>query len=262
MHATVNGIRMQYELTGPEAAPVIVCSHCLAGSMVVWEPQLAALESRYRVLCYDTRGHGGSSAPDEPYSMEMLSKDVTALLDFLNVEKAHFLGISMGGMIGQTLALMHPDRVASLILCDTTSMVPEAMMPVWEDRIRTAREEGMAAMVEETLARWFSPGFRQKNPDIMAGIENMIVETPIPGFVGCSRAISRFDVHKDLNRISMPTLVMVGENDPGTPLAAARQIHEGIPHSLLVVLPEAFHLSNIEAAASFNENLLAFLASQ
>lgn len=262
MQAAVNGITVKYELTGPENAPVIVCSHCLAGSMGIWDPQMADLENKYRVLCYDVRGHGGSSAPDEAYTMEMLASDIFGLMDVLSIDRVHFMGISMGGMIGQTLALMHPERVSSLILCDTTCMVPEAMQPVWEERIRTAREKGMSAIVDETLERWFSPGFREKNPEIALKIRDIILKTPVSGFTGCCRAISRFDVHGALSEISVPALVMVGENDPGTPVDAARQIYEGIDGAVMVELPRAFHLSNIEAAREFNENLLAFMAKQ
>ena len=262
MQAEVKGIKVQYELTGPESAPVVACSHSLAGSMAIWDSQVAALEGKYRVLRYDTRGHGGSSAPDEPYTMEMLASDAAALFDVLEIEKVHFMGISMGGMIGQTLALMHPEKVASLILCDTTSMVPEAMQPVWEERITTAREKGMAAMVDETLARWFSPAFFENNPEAIARIREIILKTPVPGFVGCSRAISNFNVHEDLSRIVVPTLIMVGENDPGTPVEASRQIRDGIPDAVMVELPNAYHLSNIEAAEAFNENLMAFMAKQ
>lgn len=262
MQAEVNDIAIRYKLTGPESAPVVACSHSLAGSMAIWDPQVAALEEKYRVLRYDTRGHGGSSAPDQPYTMEMLASDAAVLFDVLEIEKVHFMGISMGGMIGQTLALMYPEKVASLILCDTTSMVPEAMQPVWEERIATAREKGMAAMVDETLARWFSPAFFESNPETVGKIRDIIRQTPVPGFVGCSRAISNFDVHEDLSRIAVPTLIMVGENDPGTPVEASRQIRDGIPDAVMVELPDAYHLSNIEAAGSFNENLMAFLAKQ
>lgn len=260
MQAERNGITIQYELTGRKDAPVVVLSHCLAGSMDIWDSQVKELEENYRVLRYDTRGHGGSSAPDEDYTMEMLASDVAALIDAASIEKVHFVGISMGGMIGQTLAVMHPEKLSSLVLCDTTCMVPEAMQPTWEERIRIAREKGMSPMVEETLARWFSPPFRESNPGIMDKIKNIIRATPVSGFAGCARAISRFNVHGKLPSLHIPALIMVGENDPGTPVDAARQIHEGIPGSEMAVLPGAYHLSNIEAAAAFNKTMLQFLA--
>lgn len=260
MREKANGIEMQYEISGPESAPVVVCSHCLAGSSAIWDFQVEILQSKYRVLRYDIRGHGGSSAPEGAYTMEMLASDIAALLKRLAIQKACFIGISMGGMIGQTLALMHPEKVSGLVLCDTACMVPEAMRPVWEDRIRTATEKGMAAMVDETMARWFSPGFMESHPETTGKIRDIILKTPVPGFVGCSHAISNFTVHEALFGLSVPTLIMVGENDPGTPVEAARQIHEAIRNSVMKELPGAYHLSNIEAADEFNENLLAFLA--
>lgn len=262
MNVQVNGIDIRYELSGPERAPVIVCSHCLAGNMEIWDHQIMALENKYRVLRYDIRGHGGSSAPDEPYTMEMLAIDVIELLDQLAIETVHFMGISMGGMIGQTFALKHPERLSSLILCDTTCMMPESMQPIWEDRITAAREKGMSSAVDETLERWFSPHFRQKHPETIRKIREIVLKTPVSGYVGCCRAISGFDVNNALPEIAVPALIMVGENDPGTPVEAARQIHQGINNSVMIELPGAYHLSNIEAAKEFNENMLAFMSRQ
>jgi 3-oxoadipate enol-lactonase len=253
---------IHYELSGLESGPVIACAHCLAGDMSIWDPQMAALEKKFRVLRYDIRGHGRSSAPDGAYSMKMLAADAVGLLDELGIDAVHFMGISLGGMIAQTLALMHPERVLSLILCDTTSIVPQSMKPVWEERIKTAREKGMSATVEETLERWFSPAFRDNNPEITGKIREIILKTPVSGYVGCSRAISNFDIKERLPEISVPALIMVGEKDPGTPVEAARQIHKGIEWSVMLELPGAYHLSNIEAADLFNENLLAFLSRQ
>lgn len=262
MEIEVGGITIKYELSGPESAPVVVCSHCLAGSMAIWDPQMDALRKKYRVLRYDLRGHGGSSAPDEAYTMEMLAADVAGLMDELGIEDVHFMGISMGGMIGQVLALMVPERVSSLILADTTCMIPENMRPIWDERIATAREKGMAALAEGTLERWLSPEFRANNPEIAGKIKDIVLATPPAGFAGCCQAISNFDVRDDLSRLSTPTLIMVGEHDPGTPVEAARQVQEAIQNSVMLELPGAYHLSNIEANGQFNENMLAFLSRQ
>ena len=260
MEIEVNGITTRCELSGPEGAPVVICSHCLAGNMAVWDWQMDELRQKYRVLRYDIRGHGGSSAPEGAYSMEMLADDVLAMMDALEIGRVHFMGISLGGMIGQVLALSNPERVESLVLCDTTCTVPKELRPIWEERIQVARGEGMAALAGQTLERWFSPGFRGDNPGIVQKIEEMILATPVSGYAGCSRAISDFNVKAQLHRISTPTLIMVGENDPGTPVEAAREIHESIAGSSMVELPGAYHLSNIEAAEQFNENLAAFLS--
>ena len=262
MQTEAGGITMRYEITGPENGPVVVLSHCLSGSMAIWSSQVAILEEKYRVLCYDLRGHSGSDAPDEDYSMEMLASDAAALLDTLEIESAHFMGISLGGMIGQQLALMHPEKVSSLILCDTACRIPEEARPVWEERIAVAREHGMAALADGTMERWLSPSFQKNNPETTQKIKNIILQTPVAGYAGCCRAIAHFDVMEQLKGLSVPTLILVGENDPGTPVEMSLQIQSAIRDSVMVKLPRAYHLSNIEAAREFNENVLAFLSRQ
>lgn len=259
MKTEVNGISIHYEIDGPDTAPVIACSHCLSGSLHVWEDQVRVLRDKYRVLRFDTRGHGESSAPEGPYTMGMLADDVIGLFDALGIAKAHFIGISMGGMMAQTLALNHPERFLSLILCDTAAAVPKEAAPIWADRIRTAREKGMSALAGDTINRWLSPPFQEKHPEVVGRIREMIVKTPVPGFAGCCHAISGFDVMERLPQLDLPVLIMVGENDPGTPVESAKQIRDRIKNAELVVLPRAYHLSNIEAAQEFNKNLSAFL---
>lgn len=262
MQVNLSGIDVHYQLEGPDRAPVIACSHCLAGSLDIWESQLSFLKSKYRVLRIDTRGHGKTSAPDAAYTMEQLASDAVAVLDVLKIDRVHFMGISMGGMIAQTLALRYPERVSSLILCDTTCIVPEEMRPTWEERIDAARHHGMGALVDGTINRWFSPDYQKQHPDTVGRIREIVLETPISGFIGCSHAISNFNVKDSLPQLDLPTLIMVGENDPGTPVQTARQIHEQIRGSEMVVLPRAYHLSNIEAADAFNRNLMSFLERQ
>ncbi len=260
MHAKLQDITVEYDIEGPADAPVIACSHCLAGSSGIWDAQAIALREKFRVLRYDTRGHGGSSAPEGPYTMEMLAHDAVALFDAVGIEKVNFMGISMGGMIAQVLALKYPERVSSLILCDTACRIPEAAGPLWEERIQAVKEKGMPALVEDTLQRWLSPDFRANSPATTERIREIILNTPLTGFVGCCHAIKNFDVAADLPELAVPALIMVGENDPGTPVESARQIHENLGGSELTVLPQAYHLSNIEAADAFNKRLLKFLA--
>ncbi len=262
MQTQANGITIQYELTGPETAPVVMLSHCLAGSMRIWDHQFKILAEKYRVLRYDIRGHGGSSAPDQDYTMEMLADDAAALLDVLGIESAHFMGISLGGMLGQTLTLRHPEKISSLILCDTAAQIPKETRPDWEDRINAARNQGMTALAGGTLERWLSPDFQKDYPEIVEKIKQIILATPVEGFAGCCRAISHFDVLGQLTRISVPTLILVGENDPGTPVEMSEQIHQAISGSVMVQLGRAYHLSNIEAAPEFNENVAVFLSRQ
>ncbi|MFW5958333.1 MAG: 3-oxoadipate enol-lactonase [Desulfosalsimonas sp.] len=259
MQLNVNDISVNYEFSGRENAPVVMCSHCLAGNINIWDSQVDMLKERYRVLRYDVRGHGGSSAPEGAYTMEMLADDALAIMDELGIDKAHFMGISLGGMIGQTLAISNPDRVSSLILCDTACQIPEDSLSLWEERISAAKQYGMEFLADGTLERWLSPEFHKKYPEITQKIRNIIVNTPVNGFTGCSRAISVFNVKDRLPRLSLPVLIVVGENDPGTPVEASRQIQKHISGSRLEVLPGAFHLSNIEAAESFNSVLMDFL---
>lgn len=259
MKAHVRDIDVYYELEGPAGAPVVALSHSLAAALEMWESQMPVLRDSYRVLRFDTRGHGRSSAPSGPYTMEMLGMDAVGLLDSLGIPKVHFVGISMGGMIGQILALRHPERLEKLVLCDTTGRVPADAAPVWQERIRKAEREGMPALAEETLERWLSEKFRRDHPGVTESVRNMITNTPVAGYRGCSLAISQFDVLDDLPRVSAPTLILAGEKDQGTPVSAAEDIRDRIPGSGLAVIPAALHLTNIETAEEFNRLLLEFL---
>ena len=214
---TVNGIGVQYELDGPPDAPVVTLSHSLATDLGMWEPQMAALIPRFRVLRYDTRGHGGTDAPPGPYSLDGLAEDARALLTALGVERTHFVGLSMGGMIGQTLALAHPEMLRSLVLSDTAGAVSRESWPLWDERVETARTAGMEAHVEPTLARWFTRGFIDAHPPVIDAVRDMIRSTPVEGYAGCAEAIKRLDLLERLPAITTPTLVLVGDQDPGTP---------------------------------------------
>jgi 3-oxoadipate enol-lactonase len=260
MKIKVNGININYELTGPRGAPVVMLSHSLACSLVMWQPQMAVLEAAFRVLRFDTRGHGDSEAPPGAYSLEQLAADAVGLLDALKIETVHFVGLSMGGMIGQCLALDYSDRLKSLALCDTAAIMPAETQPIWQQRIDAAGETGMAGQVDETLERWFRPEFLQLNPPEVDMIRRQILATPPAGYIGCCEAIRRLNYLERLAAIGLPTLIMVGEEDPGTPVAASEAMHACISGSKLVILPEARHLSNIEQAEAFNAALLDFLA--
>jgi 3-oxoadipate enol-lactonase len=259
MRIHVNGITMHYELEGPKSAPVVTLSHSLATDMSMWDPQVAVLKSTYRVLRYDTRGHGGTDAPEGPCTLEQLADDVKALLQVLGIPHTHFIGISMGGMIAQTLALKDPGMLRSLILCDTSSRIPEEALPIWEERIGLAQKQGMDALVDSTMERWFTPPFRGKPIPVLEKIRGMIRNTPLKGYVGCSRAIMKLNLTERLSEIALPTLIIVGEEDPGTPVTASQAIHKQIKGSELVILKSAAHLSNIEQQDAFNTAVLGFL---
>ena len=254
-----NEIQMNYEWSGKKEGEVALLSHSLGSSLVMWHPQMDMLKARFRVLGYDTRGHGKSDAPKGPYTLELLGEDVIGLLDVLRIDKVHFMGLSMGGMIGQYLALSHSNRLRSLILCDTSSIVPREGHPAIQERIDTARSKGMEALVDPTLERWFTPSFIGNNPPSLQDIREQFLATPVEGYVGCSEAIRGLNYLDRLSGVNLPTLILVGEEDPGTPVSAAQAIHERIKNSRLVIIPSARHLSNVEQPEAFNKALSEFL---
>ena len=261
MLISANDSQINYEVSGPDNAPVVALSHSLACNLYMWDPQMQALEQHFRVLRYDTRGHGNSPATPEPYSLDLLGDDALALLDALNIEQVHWVGLSMGGMIGQNLALRAPERLLSLSLCDTMGKVPDEAQSVWRDRIATVRSNGMEGVVEATLQRWFTTEYLSQDPAPVKLIRQYILSTPMTGFIGCCEAIRGLNYLDQLNTVNLSTLVIVGEQDAGTPVAASEAMHAQLPNSELVVLPNASHLSNIEQADAFSTALIKFLQS-
>ncbi len=261
MKSRVNGIQVNYEIHGKEGAPWLVLSHSLACSVRMWDPQIAALKHSYRILAYDTRGHGASEAPTGAYTLELLADDLFFLLKELNIEKPHFCGLSMGGMIGQTFALKYPGVFKTLTLADTTSRYPAEAAPLWAERIKTVEANGMAPLAQPTLERWFTEPFRNRNPAAVDAIRELILATPAAGYAGCSHAIPKINLTARLKEIKCPILVIVGADDPGTPPAMAREIHDNAPGSKLVTLPQAAHLANLEQPEGFTRALRDFLNS-
>ena len=261
MKAKTNGIETNYELHGKEGAPWLVLSHSLACSVRMWDPQIAALKDRYRILAYDTRGHGASEAPKGAYTLEMLADDLQALLDHVGAKNPHYCGLSMGGMIGQTFALKYPGVFRTLMLADTSSGFPAQVWPLWQERIRIAEEKGMAPLVQPTLERWFTEAFRQSHPQPVAGIAKLIASTPVAGYVGCCHAIPKINLTARLKEIKAPILVICGDKDPGTPPAMSEAIRDNAPGSKLVMIPDAAHLSNLEQPAAFTQAMQDFIAA-
>jgi 3-oxoadipate enol-lactonase len=261
MKAKTNGIETSYELHGKEGAPWLVLSHSLACSVRMWDPQIEALKGSYRILAYDTRGHGASEAPRGAYTLEMLADDLKALLDALGVKNPHYCGLSMGGMIGQTFALKYPGVLRSLTLADTSSGFPAQVWPLWQERIKIAEDKGMAPLVQPTLERWFTEPFRQSQPGPVAGIAKLIASTPVAGYVGCCYAIPKINTTARLKEIKTPILVLCGDKDPGTPPAMSEAIHANAPGSKLVMIPGAAHLANLENPAAFTKAMQDFLAA-
>jgi 3-oxoadipate enol-lactonase len=257
MKALANGIDIHYAITG--TGPVVVFAHSLATDLSMWDSNAAALADRYTVLRFDSRGHGGSSAPAGDYTWELLCADVLGLLDALGIRRIHYVGLSMGGMLGQHLALRAPDRIASLTLACTTSRFPPGAGAVWPERIAAVRALGMQSQVEPTLARWFTGDYLDTHHDVIARIGAMIAATPPAGFIGWAHAIATIDVTDRLGEISCPTLVIGGAEDPSTPTALQQIIAANIPGAQLEIIARAAHLANVEQADSFNRLLREFL---
>jgi 3-oxoadipate enol-lactonase len=253
-------MRTNYFLEGPQKAPVVVLAHPLGATLRLWDAQAAALVGEYRVLRYDVRGHGESEVPPGPYTLEQMAADLKELLESLGVFEISFVGLSMGGCLGMAFALAHPDVVTRLVLCDTTACYGPAVKPMWDDRIRVAETDGMTdELIEKTMAIWFTPEFRATHKGQVDRVGAMLRHTDPRGYVASIRAIADVDLREQIRAIGCPTLVVVGEKDPGTSPAMARVMHERIAGSKLLVIPGAMHCSVVESAETFNRALLPFL---
>ena len=252
-----NGIEINYEIEG--SGPWITLSHSLACNLHMWDEQMGVLTKKFKVLRFDTRGHGQSSTPSGDYSLEQLADDVKGLFDALGIKQTHFMGLSMGGMIGQTFALKYPGVFQSLILADTTSRRPPNAAQMWGERVAIARALGMAGVLDTTLARWFTESYRNARKDVMARIGAQILSTPVDGFSGCCAAIAKVDTLDRLKEIKCPALIIVGEEDHGTPPEMARAIHANLSGSELKIIESAAHLSNVEQSRVFNDAMMRFL---
>jgi 3-oxoadipate enol-lactonase len=252
-----NGITIRYQVEG--SGPWVTLSHSLTCDLTMWDALAVALAPTFTVLRYDTRGHGQSTAPEGSYSFDQLVGDAIGLLDALNIERTHFVGLSMGGMIGQHLALAHPARLNKLVIANSTSRIPPEAGPLWDERIAIARSQGCAGVVEGTLGRWFTPGFRSAQPLEAARIAKLIADTPAAGYIGCAGAIRALDITAQIGAIRAPTLVIAGADDPGTPPAMSETIAAAIPGARLEIIPSASHLSCIEQALTFNRLVAEFL---
>ncbi|KAB2914801.1 MAG: alpha/beta fold hydrolase [Hyphomicrobiaceae bacterium] len=258
MQASINGMRMNYEVSGPESAFPVVLHHPLATNVSFWNELTGALSPDYRVVRFDARGHGQTEAPKGPYSFETLTADVVALMDHLKIARAHFLGLSMGGMVGQYLGLLHADRFASLQLVSSTSRIPPEARQLWEDRVQVAREKGMSSQVTPAMQRWVTDANRQK-PALFARLARMIETTPLEGYAGWCLAIRDLNITERLKAITLPTRIIVGAEDPATPVAASEVIHREIKGSDLIVMPAVSHMLSAEDPATFHRHVLAFL---
>src|SRR3989442_14770748 len=255
--ATATPIDLHYGIEGPSGAPVLVLSHALGLSMAMWDPQVAALSREFRVVRYDHRGHGGSPVPAGPYRIEDLGRDVARLLDRLDLGRVSVCGLSLGGMVGLWLGANAPERVDRLVVCCTA-----ARMPWPEDyaaRARLVRAQGMAAVADTVIGRWFTPAFLTGRPDLVAGIKARLLATPPEGNSATCGALAAMDLRNDLPRIPASALVMAGAEDQSTPPEHAEEIARRIPAAELVVIPDAAHLANVEQPEEVTKRILSHL---
>jgi len=255
--ADVAGVRLHYRFDGPAGAPVVLMSNSLGTDLRMWEPQVPELAQRYRVLRYDSRGHGQSSVAAGPYEIAQLARDVLRLMDALGVERALFCGLSMGGMVGQWLGAHAPQRVAKLALCNTSAHIGAPDM--WNARMAAVAQGGMAAIVDGVIARWYTQAFIAAAPEALATTRAMLLGTPAAGYIAACAAVRDMDQRATAGDIAAPTLVIAGAQDAATPPADGKYLAGAISGARYVELPAA-HLSNVEAAPAFTRALAEFLS--
>jgi 3-oxoadipate enol-lactonase len=253
-----NGCPINVEVEGAEGAPVLMLSNSLGTDLHMWDKQMPAFTKAFRVVRYDRRGHGKSGAPKGPYSIAMLGHDALAVMDALNLKKVNWCGLSMGGMVGMWLGANAPERIDRLVLSNTAAEMraPE----IWNGRIKTVRDGGMAVIVESTIERWFTKGFRERADKELDPVREMLRTTPVQGYIGCCEAIRDMDQSESIRAITAPTLIIVGEHDPSTTVAAAQFIQERIRGSKVQTL-DAAHISNIEQPQAYTAAVLGHLSA-
>lgn len=244
MKAAAAHVALHHRVDGDPTAPAVVMGPSIGTTVRMWEPQVPALAERWRVIRFDTRGHGGSPVPDGPYTVEDLAGDVLALLDELGVDQFAYAGNSLGGTIGQQLAADHPDRVRSLVLCCTAAKIADSR--TWYERAERVRTEGTGWLVDFSRDRWFHPDFQASSPEQVDALLAGLRDTPVEGYAACCEALAEFDGRARLDAILAPTLVVSGEGDPATPPARGEEMAAGIPDSDLLVVPNAAHMAGVE----------------
>ncbi|HET8925769.1 MAG TPA: 3-oxoadipate enol-lactonase [Candidatus Acidoferrum sp.] len=247
---------IHYLLEGPAGAPVLMFSNSLGTNYAMWDGQAIELQKKFRIVRYDTRGHGESAVTPGPYSIEQLAKDVLGLLDELHLDPVHFCGLSMGGMIGMWLGANAPHRLNKLVLCNTAAKIGTA--ETWNSRIEAVRKGGMKAIASAVIERWLTAEFRKKDPVAVASTLKILEQTNPEGYAACCAAVRDFDYRDELGKIRVSTQVISGTHDPATPAADGRYLAEQIPSARFAAL-NAAHLSNIEERDRFNHEVTAFL---
>jgi len=259
MQVKANGVNFNCRVDGTEGKPWVVLSHGLATDLTMWDELTAALTPRYRVMRYDARGHGGTEPVPGDYSLDMLVADVIGLMDALKIDKAHFCGLSMGGMVVQGLVLDHAKRIVSASVCDSRHTTTPEFTKAWYDRAAEVRKGGIKAIVDSTVSRWSSAGLAKRKPDVIARMKKMISGTSTNGYCGCAVALAHLKYGHRLREIHTPMLFLTGSEDHGAPPEGTREMHNAVAGSRFVEIKQAGHISNIEQPEVFNSAILGFL---
>lgn len=255
-----HGCPIDVEITGPDNAPVLMLASSLGTTKHMWDPQMPAFAKHYRVVRYDRRGHGKSGVPKGPYSMEMLGRDAIAIMDGLKLDKVNWLGLSMGGMEGMWLGANAGNRFSKLILSNTSAHYADKTM--WHTRMDAVGKAGsVAAIADMVINAWLTKDFQTAHPDTTARMKEMMIATPVEGYLGCCAAVRDMDHREILKDIKVPTLIIAGSKDPATNVAAAEFIRDRIPGSKLAII-DAAHIANVEAPEAYAKTVLDFLGSK
>jgi len=254
-----DGCQLNAQVEGPERAPVLMLCNSLGTDLHMWDDQVKAITERFRLVRYDRRGHGRSGAPKGPYTMEMLGRDALAVMDGVGVQKVNWCGLSMGGMVGMWLGANAPQRIDRLVLSNTSAHMADKQ--VWNDRIKTVRAGGLATIADGTMERWFTKGFRERAPQAIARMKEMMLKTPLEGYIGCGEAVRDMDHREIIRKIAAPTLVIAGRHDPATTVEAGEFLRDRIPGAQLAVL-DAAHIANVEQPQAYTDTLLKFLTAK
>ncbi|MCT8125703.1 3-oxoadipate enol-lactonase [Alishewanella sp. BS5-314] len=253
---TDDRVQLYYQTAGDPANPALLLSNSLGTRWQMWQPQLAALTKHFYLISYDSRGHGESDKPAGPYSLTRLGQDALCVLGALGIKKAHFCGISMGGLTGLWLAVYAPERFLKIVVANTAAKI--GTKEGWQSRAAAVREQGLAELAKSAPQRWFTPGFIRKHAALVEQLTDTLAEQDKEGYAACCDALAEADLRADLSRIQLPLLVIAGSADPVTTVADAEAIVQACPSASLVSL-KASHISNLEQPAAFNRALSQFL---
>lgn len=254
-----SGVTLNTAVDGEAGKPWIVLSNSLGANLSMWDPQISTLSEAYRVLRYDTRGHGASDAPAGPYAFADLVGDVIGLMDAQEIDTAAFMGLSMGGMTGLGLALEHADRISRVVCADGRADAPEPFRAMWDQRMAAVSENGMEGIVDGTLATWFTQSWRDANPEGLAAIRSMVLGNDPAGYIACCEALKRLDYLRHLGEVSIPVLYVGGSEDKGAAPEVMRAMAVATPGAAFHEVPDAAHVANINQPEAFNRAIAGFL---